>query len=475
MIVQTNRMCMKNLLLAMVAASLCFSSRGNIRLPGIMGNGMVLQQQQKVKLWGWCEPMEKITVTTSWNNRSYPTTGSRDARWEVIVETPAAGGPYTIGLQGNNHITLQDVLIGEVWVCSGQSNMEMNLQWGRLQDIKEELPHASAVPLRFFHIPKTTAAFPQDNCAASWTVCDSNSLQTFSAVAYFFGKRLTQVLHVPVGLIEAAWGGTAAEVWTPDSVVQADAVLRKAAAAIAPSGMCPYLPGYAFNGMIAPVSAYAIAGVIWYQGENNTATAGSYARLFTAMIDAWRKRWQQRLPFYYVQIAPFAYRLPNTGALLREAQLACMAHPQTGMVVTTDLVKDTNDVHPADKHTVGQRLANWALAETYGRQGLVYKSPVFKNMHLQKDRAVVVLDNAVNGLMIKGPVVNGLQIAGEDGVFYTAEVRLEGNSIVAWSKMVKHPVAVRYAFSNTAVGNIFSQEGLPVAPFRTDDWTIATQ
>jgi sialate O-acetylesterase len=459
-----------------IAALLCaaLSGYGNIRLPRIIGSNMVLQQRDSVKIWGWADPYEEITVTPSWGPQTYKATGSRDARWEVKVATPAAGGPYTITIKGKNTIVLDNVMTGEVWVCSGQSNMEMSAQKG-LQDVKAELPSARLHNIRFFHIPQTTAPYPQDDCEGQWAACDSITLQAFSAVAYFFGKRLSRELNVPIGLIGASWGGTAAEVWTPDSIVRNDPVLQQAAATIVPSGMCPYQPGYAFNAMIAPVTPYAVAGAIWYQGENNTGAAATYKRLFTAMIDGWRAAWKRDLPFYFVQIAPFRYRVQNTGALLREAQLQSMAHHKTGMVVITDLVADTNDVHPANKHDVGLRLANLALADTYHRQGIPFQSPVFKSMRIRGNRAVITFSHADKGLIIKGTSATEWMIAGEDKIFHPAEVTIDRHSVIVSGKMVKAPVAVRYGFRDAAMGNVFSREGLPLAPFRTDNWEVETE
>jgi sialate O-acetylesterase len=390
------------------------------------------------------------------------------------VKTPKAGGPFTITFKGKNSITLSNILIGEVWVCSGQSNMEMNGNWG-LKDIKDERPVAYNDHIRFFNIPKITSRHPQDDCKAAWTVCDSNTIMSFSAVAYFFGKKLNKDLNVPVGLVSASWGGTTAEVWTPDSIVNNDAVLKAAAAKIEPSGMCPYLPGYAYNAMIAPITNYTIAGTIWYQGENNTGTATTYKQLFTAMIDSWRNAWGAQFPFYYVQVAPFKYALNNTGALMREAQLQSMAIPNTGMVVTTDIAPDVYNVHPANKHDVGLRLANWALAETYHQTGIAYKTPVFKSFAIKKDKAEIVIDNAPKGLIMKGDSINELLIAGNDKVFYPAKAKIKNNKITVWSSLVPQPVAVRFGFNNTAIGNLFNKEGLPVSPFRTDDWPVETK
>ncbi|MBO9592853.1 MAG: sialate O-acetylesterase [Niabella sp.] len=446
-------------------------AKADIRLPDIIGNNMVLQQQSRIKLWGWADPNEKISITTSWDNRVYEATGSRDAKWTVELQTPAAGGPYAISLQGKNRLLLENVLIGEVWLCAGQSNMEMSGSWG-LQDIQKELPQAHQQELRFFHIPKTTAAFPQEQVKGEWVVCDSNTLKTFSAVGYFFGKNIRQKLGTPVGLIEAAWGGTAAEVWTPDSIVNNNPVLKKAAGLIQPSGMCPYIPGSAYNGMIAPIVPYAIAGVTWYQGENNTDAATTYRPLFTAMIHAWRRAWEQPLPFYYVQVAPFRYRKTNAGALLREAQWQCRVIPHTGMVATNDITGNVNDVHPQNKHDVGLRLSNWALADHYGIKGIACKSPEYKSMQVKGTKAFIKISGADGGLKLRGDSISSMQIAGADKVFYPAEAIIQDDTIVVWNISVKRPMAVRYCFTDTAIGNVFSSAGLPLLPFRTDQWVF---
>jgi len=448
---------------------------GNIRLPNIIGSNMVLQQHSNVKLWGWGEPYEKVSITTSWDNITYPVAlVDGNAKWVVTIKTPAAGGPYLIKITGNNHILLSNVMIGEVWVCSGQSNMEMCGAWG-LQDIKKELHTAKNNNIRFFHIPKTSAAFPQQDCAGEWVVCDSSSLETFSATGYFFGKNISNKLNVPVGLVQSCWSGASADIWTPDSVIRNDAVLNAATKKIVQNGQVSNIAGYAYNAMIAPITHYNIAGVIWYQGENNTHVASTYPRLFTAMIDAWRTAWGKDLPFYYVQVAPFRYQLKNVGALMREAQTESMKHSNTGMIVITDLVSDTNNVHPADKHDVGLRLANWALAETYLQRGIIYKSPMYESMRIKKDKATVLFNNADRGLMIKGNTITQLYIAGADQVFHPAKATVKKNMLIVWSPLVKEPVSVRYGFSNTAIGNLFSNDGLPAGPFRTDRWPVANE
>lgn len=465
---------MKKHLLLWLLTCCAISLHANIRLPKVISSNMVLQQQSQVKLWGWAEPGERISITTSWDQQVYAVTTAGDAGWSTAITTPVAGGPFTITLKGKNTIELVNIMAGEVWICSGQSNMEMCGNWG-LKDIKAIQPTAYNTSIRCFKIAKATAAYPQEDVTAQWVTCDSAVLNTFSAVGYFFGRKLNEQLHVPIGLIDASWGGTAAEVWTPDSTVKNNPVLKEAATHILPNGMCPHLPGVAWNAMLAPVTNYTIAGVTWYQGENNTSTAAAYRLLFTSMIDAWRSAWHQLLPFYFVQIAPFNYREKNVGALLREAQQQSMQHPNTGMVVTTDITGNVYDVHPANKHEVGYRLANWALGETYHRKEFVYRYPLYKEMMIKKDKVIISFKNDSQGITIKGDSIAQLFIAGSDREFHPAQATVKNNSLVVWSKEVKQPVAVRYAFSNTAIGNLFGRNGLPVAPFRTDQWEVPTK
>jgi sialate O-acetylesterase len=451
-------------------------SYAEVRLPAVLSSNMVLQQQSKVKLWGWSAPAEMVYVTTSWDNKTDSVKATRDANWQLFVQTPPAGGPYTITFKGQNTITLEDVMIGEVWVCSGQSNMEMNEQWGALPDIKAELPTCANKNIRFFYIPKTTSATPQDDCHASWSLCDSNTLKTFSAVGYFFGKKLNTELNVPIGLINANWGGTPAEVWTPAESINNDAELKSAAEKIKPADWWPYAPGLTFNGMLAPITNFSISGAIWYQGEGNTANASTYAKLLTTMIDSWRKAWNKNIPFYYVQIAPFTYGKDNfNGSIIREQQTKAMAHENVGMVVVSDVTGDTTDIHPKNKHDVGYRLANWALAETYHKNDIIYKSPVYRSIDIQKDKAIIFFDNTQTGLMAKDKNITALFIAGADKIFYPAMAKIEGEKLIVWSKDVPQPAAVRFSFTNAGVGNLFSKEGLPVAPFRTDDWDVSSK
>lgn len=447
-------------------------AQAQLRLPSVISPGMVLQQNESVTLWGWANPGQKVFVTPSWNNTTDSVVTTNYATWKININTPAAGGPYTIHINTNNStIELGDVLIGEVWVCSGQSNMQWSF-WNGAKYIKEELPTSYNPKIRFFNIPRTASNSAQENVAAQWTYCDSVTLKSFSAVGYYFGKQLHHNLDVPIGLIHASWGGTPAEAWTPAEVVDSSEDLKSAASKLNQSRWWPAASGAAYNGMIYPITPFKIRGAIWYQGESNTGTNSTYQKLFTGMIGAWRKAWQTEFPFYYVQLAPFAYGNHSVGALLQEAQTKSMGYPKTGMVVITDLVDDVTDIHPSNKRDVGYRLANWALADTYAKTITGYRSPQYKSMTINKNRIELEFDYAPNGLTIRGKVAEGFFIAGDDQQWLPADVKLDKNKIIVWNKNLKSPTHVRFGFGNTLIGNIFSKEGLPLCPFRTDNFPV---
>ncbi len=372
-------------------------------------------------------------------------------------------------------------MIGEVWVCSGQSNMEWSYYNGAGY-IKEELPHCYNTNVRFFQIPRATSDYPQEDVRGNWRTCDSNSLKSFSAVGYYFGKKLQQNLSVPIGLINSSWGGTPAETWTPAESISTNHLLNKAAASLKEVPWGPVKPALAYNGMIFPITKFNIAGVIWYQGEANVETNDSYSLLLVTMIDSWRDKWNKAFPFYYVQIAPYKYANKNSGALLQEQQTKAMSHSKTGMVVITDLIDSVTNIHPSDKRDVGSRLANWALAETYHKDVGVYKSPSFKKAKVVKDKLTLSFDNAPNGLIAKDKIITGFYISGDKEEWMPAEARIvhgtlpgEMNTIIVRNKKLKQPVYVRYGFGNTIIGNVFNKEGLPLTPFRTDNWPVDQQ
>ncbi len=448
---------------------------GGIRLPAAVGDNMVLQQLSTTKIWGWADPAEKIYITTSWNNKTDSLTTTRDAKWELPLSTPAAGGPYTITLRGQNTIIINNVMIGEVWICSGQSNMEWSSN-NNLQQILDELPHSANDNIRLFHVTKSTSQHPQDDCSASWKVCSPESLKGFSAIGYFFGKKLQQQLNVPIGLIAASWGGTPAEVWVPEEVVNGNAILKEAASKQNPTAWWPYLPGVAYNAMISPVTKMTIAGAIWYQGESNTATASTYSDLLKKLIASWRKAWNNEFPFYYVQIAPYQYGNKNIGALLQEQQTKTLEFSRTGMVVITDLVDNIKDIHPINKKDVANRLALLALGDTYKKEIGIYKSPILQNHEIIKNNIQLSFENAPEGFIVNPAKEkpSGFFIAGADKQFYPADVKLEKNKIIVSSKKIKEPLAVRFGFGNTIISNVLSKGGLPITPFRTDNWEVYT-
>lgn len=466
----------KMILFLFISAFLLGATRhaqANVRLPSILGSHMVLQQKSEVTLWGWSDAQEKIVIQASWDTTHYTLTGSRDANWSLKIKTPEAGGPYTITITARNTIVLEDVLIGEVWICSGQSNMELNVNGSKQA---EEAKQANNNSIRLFYIARVSSDNPQDDVPGSWVVCNPDNVKWFSAVGYFFGRKLQQELKIPVGIISSSWGGTPAEVWTPKALIENDPVLKTAATKVSTSWPgWPILPGKTFNAMINPLTNFSIAGALWYQGEANVGMYASYGQLLTTMIGAWRKAWNNDFPFYYVQIAPYEYGENHVGALMREAQSKIMRYPHTGMVVISDLVDDVKDIHPKNKLDVGLRLANYALGDTYGKKEILYKSPEYKDMKIEKNKIKVTFDNAPNGLKITGSgTPTEFLIAGADQRFVPATAKIEGNAVLVWSKDVKDPVAVRFGFSNGATPNLFSKEGLPVNLFRTDNWIVNT-
>lgn len=443
--------------------------QAQISLPSVFTDHMVLQQKSEVPVWGWGTASTPVNIVGSWAPQDTAKTVVRsDGTWSTTLKTAGAGGPYTLSILGDGSRELKDVMLGEVWLCSGQSNME----WTPMSNIDnrdEEIAAANYPDIRFFHIPKRGADTPQNYCEASWAACTPDVMKNTSAVAYFFGRNLQKSLNVPVGLLVSAWGGTPAEVWTPEERVMKDPRIR----VVMPDKTYPWWPvkpGALYNQMIHPIVPYALAGAIWYQGESNRDHPDSYGILMKTMIESWRKSFKKDFPFYLVQIAPFTYNAGDNGAaLIREHQewIARMV-PGTGMVAVSDCVADVKNIHPTDKQSVGLRLANMALGKTYGKLDKGYESPLFESMTIEKNKAVISFLHADNGLMCKDKQINGFVIAGEDGVFVPAKARIKDGKVVVTSSKVKKPVAVQYCFDDATIGNLFSKEGLPVAPFRSD-------
>ncbi len=439
----------------------------NVSLPNIFGDNMVLQRNSEVKIWGWASPKEEIKLISSWNNQEYKVTANNQAQWELKIKTPEAGGPFMISIKGYNEVVLKNILIGEVWVCSGQSNMEMSVSWG-IDNGEEEAKNAANPNIRFFTVPKLTATTPQNNLLGNWTESTPETMKYFSAVGYFFAKRLREDLkNVPIGLISSNWGGTPAEIWMPEEVIQNDPLLLENAKKLNEQEYGPRQPGRAYNAMIYPFVGFKIAGTLWYQGESNVGST-VYDKTLSALITSWRKAWQDDFPFYYVQIAPYKTGTNNfSNVTLRDSQRKLLKEvSNTGMVVISD-VSDTIDIHPKDKKSVGIRLANLALANTYKTNSGLVNGPVFKDFKAEKNKAIVSFDSA-EGLHFKNKTSNQFEVAGADGVFYTAEASIKNNQVILTSKKVNVPVKVRFAWGNTIQSDLFNKVNLPASCFITE-------
>ncbi|MDP3432741.1 MAG: sialate O-acetylesterase [Bacteroidota bacterium] len=441
-----------------------------IILPSVFADNMVLQQNSDVAIWGWSDPGETVKIVTSWNSKdTINVKADNSSAWKTTIKTIAAGGPYSIRILGSSNVQLNNVMLGEVWICSGQSNMEWSVN-AKIINGEEEAAKANHPNIRIFHVQKIGAEYPQQTCNASWAVCTPETMRSTSAIGYFFARELQQKLNVPVGIIVSAWGGTPAEVWIEKSRIENDTELNKAKY----NEHFDWWPGAAgalYNSMIYPVVPFGIAGAIWYQGESNCGNYPIYSKLMKTLIENWRADFKKDFPFYQVQIAPYTYGDQGTSEYLREQQeLATKTVPNTGMVVISDLVDNIKDIHPRNKLDVGKRLANYALAETYKQNVGAYKSPSFESMKVEKDKVRLTFSNAAAGLKSTGKTPLKFMIAGDDRKFVEATAKIDGNVVILSSKLVKTPVAARFCFDDTSMPDVFSNEGLPLAPFRTDTW-----
>lgn len=453
-----------------ICVSILFSSiTAQVSLPAVFTDHMVLQQKSDVPVWGWGYAGQQVRIVADWAPQDTVSVKVKpNGTWQTSLKTIGAGGPYTLTVISDREIKVNDVMLGEVWLCSGQSNMEWSAAAG-LTNKDAEIAAADYPDIRFLQIPRRGSDTPQDDCNTSWTVCTPQTMPTTSAVAYFFGRKLYKEKNVPVGLIVSAWGGTPAEVWLPKEKVMDNPVLKNnRIEAEFPWG--PSFPGTLYNYMIHPVVPYKVAGTIWYQGESNHEKASIYGLLMKSLIESWRDDFGQDMPFYFVQIAPFTYHSKeNTPALLREQQeFVSKLIPNTGMVVISDLVDDVKNIHPISKQKVGLRLARMALAETYGENLTDYKSPTYKRMEIKRNKITIYFDNAESGLQCKDKKIEGLMIAGDDGNWLPAEGVIKGNTLVVSGRKLANPKQVRYCFDDATEGNLFTKAGLPVAPFRTD-------
>lgn len=443
-----------------------------LRLPSILSDHAVLQQNAEVKVWGLGPGSMRVAIVCSWNKQDtvFASIGA-DCDWETTINTLKAGGTHSIEfICGKQKITIEDIIFGEVWLCSGQSNMEFNMNWG-ITDAGEALANCKNNTIRFFQVEQAYNKFPQTNCEGKWVVCDENTMPTFSSVGYFFGRRLNDQLKVPVGLIGSYWGGTCIQAWMQAEIFKQDSEFRKLGQNIDPYGWAPEGASVLYNAMIYPVTPYKIAGVIWYQGEANVVRGPeTYSKLFTAMIGGWRSAFSSDFPFYFVQIAPWNGYEGIDGAYLREQQELTLQVPHTGMVSVSDLVDDVSNIHPWKKRAVGERLSNLALKELYGWNDLQPYSPHFKHLAIEGEKAFISVAST-GKLKSNGQEIINFQLAGADQQFYPANATIKKDGqIQLVSSKVKNPVAVRYCFTNDATSNLFDVNNLPLLPFKTDKW-----
>jgi sialate O-acetylesterase len=462
--------------LLMIVLSVFLSGKVNakISMPAIFGDHMVLQQQSDADIWGKAAPNSQVRITTSWNKKNYTTRASGGGDWKIKVETPVAGGPYSITISDGQPVVLKDVLIGEVWVCSGQSNMEMPMKGFRNQPVtgsNEAIVTSANTSIRLFTVARDKSLTEKYDFKGNWTECAPEHVSEFSATAYFFGRMIQQALGVPVGLICSAWGGTRIEPWISESGFKSIEGIKlpdKSSTA----EFTPQIPTVLFNAMIAPLVPYTLRGAIWYQGESNRNEADKYEELMTTLIQNWRDEWGNNdMSFYFTQIAPFDYGISGlNSALLREAQLkASNKLPGTGMACLMD-AGEKDCIHPSNKKAAGERLAYLALAKTYGKKGFAAEGPVLKEMTVEGSLVKLAFDNAPMGLTSMGKELQNFRVAGENKRFYTANAQITGTGITLYCPQVQKPVAVRYAFDDFVIGDLYNIEGLPASSFRTDDW-----
>jgi sialate O-acetylesterase len=498
----------RSFLLSLIALSIP-GVRAEVKLPKILSSHMVLQRDQPVHLWGWSEPGEKVSATLNGSTQS--TIGDRLGKWNLYLAPQSAGGPFELTISGTNTITLDDVLIGDVWFASGQSNMEMPLSGfpgsAVVKDGAQEIANANQPNLRLLFVPHKTSAYPLPDFDTNqgWTLCTPATAAKFSAVAYFFGRDIAANQHVPIGLIDSTWGGTPAEAWVSLDTLSADAGLmpvfatwsqmadeqadvpamlaaekREDAAARRANQPLPkhswhpepasWSPAWLYNGMVAPAINYPIKGVIWYQGETNSklARAPLYEKLFPALIADWRSHWREgTFPFLFVQISSFTSNATESWPTIREAQRRTLSVADTGMAVSID-VGDPDNVHPSDKQTVGARLALAARALAYG-ENIEYSGPIFRQTGVEDGGVRVWFNHVGSGLVAKGGSLEGFEVAGDDHHFQPANAKVEGLSVLVSSPQVASPVYVRYGWQNAPVVNLFNASGLPASPFTSEE------
>lgn len=462
---------------------------GDVKLASIFGDSMVLQREMAVPVWGWADAGEQVTVEFA--GQSVQTVADPEGRWKVSLDSLKANSEgQSLKVTGENTVEIKDVLVGEVWICSGQSNMEWAV--ANSMNPKEEIAAANHPTIRLFNVlGHLTSPVAKDTCPGEWKVCQPGTVNGFSAVGYFFGRRLQGELDVPVGLVGSNWGGTRIEPWTSPGGFQSVPELKSIADQVGAYNENTKVqggsPSAIYNAMIHPLAPFAMRGAIWYQGESNGGEGESYYHKKQALVNGWREIFQPELAFYWVQLANFRAPTDNPAggdgwAKIREAQRKSLKIDHTGMAVIID-IGQAGDIHPRNKQDVGQRLSQWALNQTYGREDLVASGPIYKSHRVDGNSIRLSFDHVGEGLIVG--VKQGLDatkeaadgklarfaVAGADKKWHWADARIDGDEVVISSPQVAEPVAVRYAYSMNPEGaNLYNRDGLPASPFRTDDW-----
>lgn len=495
--------------LPLVAFCLTLQAQAEVRLPALFSDHMVLQQDTPVPVWGWAGAGEKVEVSIA--GQTQDTTAGSDGKWQVKLTPLKSAQPLEMTVKGANTITVKDVLVGETWLCSGQSNMVMTV--ANSKDYEKERATATLPMIRMFTVASGRSKEIKDDCVGSWVVCSPDTVGAYSAVAFYFGRELQQHRGCSVGIINSSAGGTLIESWLNEDAQRASAALKPffeqrerlmrefdrdaaevthqksmskwklaadaAKAAGQPEPKLPSHPrssflgamdvGGLFNGMIAPLIPYAVRGIAWYQGESNAHPDRTrfYETQLRLLVRDMRQRWGAELPFVWVQMPNLNKKMP--WAEIREAQLKCLDLPNTGMAITID-AGESKDTHPKDKQTVGHRLAQWALGHVYGEKVPSISGPLPAGHEIRGSELVVRFHHADGGLVSKDGELKGFLMAGENRAWKPATARIEGDTVVVTSPQVSKPVAVRYAWASDPLCNLFNAAGLPASPFRTDDW-----
>lgn len=475
-------------MLGIIALFVSASVNAEVKLPAFFSSNMVMQQQTDCNIWGWATKNAKVKITVEWSKKTYTTSADSEGKWKTTIPTPSAGGPYNITISDGKELTLENVMIGELWFCSGQSNMEIPMKGYPGQSIENasnDILHSTNKQIRLFTVKRGGSFTPKDDVTGSWNEANPESVREFSATAYYFGRLLNEILGVPVGLLCSSYGGSACEAWMNPAWVK-DEWVKAYPKSKVPTSIEEYdkmkdknrVSSALYNGQLHAFIGITMRGAIWYQGEDNYNRASSYADMLATLVKGWRDEWGiGEFPFYYTQIAPYYYEgitkpgeEPINSAFLREQQYkAETLIPNSGMAVLLDVgMRDC--IHPRQKCVAGERLARLALVKTYGIKGVTAESPRVSGYTTEGNKIIIGFDRDKMWVNFKGnPSSDNFEVAGEDRVFYPAKAILQRSKVVVSSDKVEHPVAVRYAFKNWVVGDLFCED-LPVSSFRSDDW-----